>query len=134
MPLEPVLLIVVEQRRSVSPLETVTHVFYSAYAPAAKPADEIAPNLAMLVNVVSCIERASPELRHVTVMQGSKWYGNHLGPYRTPAREDDPLQSHFALAGVEEIDREDPCAIRPDGPAARQSDDGPVVGRTQMVD
>ena len=23
-------------------------------------------------------------------MQGSKWYGNHLGPYLTPARETDP--------------------------------------------
>jgi nucleoside-diphosphate-sugar epimerase len=23
-------------------------------------------------------------------MEGSKWYGNHLGPYKTPAKEDDP--------------------------------------------
>lgn len=31
-----------------------------------------------------------PGLRHVQVVQGTKWYGHHLGLYRTPAREDDP--------------------------------------------
>lgn len=68
----------------------VTHVFYSAYAPRRTAAEEVAPNLAMLVNLVTALERVAPRLAHVLLVQGSKWYGNHLGPYRTPAREDDP--------------------------------------------
>jgi nucleoside-diphosphate-sugar epimerase len=67
-----------------------THICFAAYAPRASLADEIAPNLAMLVNLVSAMDRISPALRHVAIVHGSKWYGNHLGPYKTPAREDDP--------------------------------------------
>jgi len=33
---------------------------------------------------------ASPRLRRVCLVQGNKWYGSHLGPFRTPARENDP--------------------------------------------
>ncbi len=29
-------------------------------------------------------------LRHVHLLQGSKYYGSDLGPYKTPARESDP--------------------------------------------
>lgn len=68
----------------------VTHVFFAAYSPQPTLADEVRPNLAMLVNLVTTLEAASPSLRHVAIVQGSKWYGNHLGPYKTPAREDDP--------------------------------------------
>lgn len=76
--------------REIAKLGPVTHIFYSAYAVAASPVEETALNLAMLVNLVTAAERSSPALQHVSIMQGSKWYGNHLGPYRTPAREDDP--------------------------------------------
>ncbi|MEO6746492.1 MAG: SDR family oxidoreductase [Caldimonas sp.] len=71
-------------------LGRATHVFYAAYAPRATAAEEVAPNLAMVCNLVSAIEKVAPHLAHVQLVQGSKWYGNHLGPYRTPAREDDP--------------------------------------------
>lgn len=71
-------------------LGPVTHIFYSAYAAASSPTKETELNLVMLTNLVTAVERSSPALQHVSVMQGSKWYGNHLGPYRTPAREDDP--------------------------------------------
>jgi len=30
------------------------------------------------------------ELQHVYVQAGSKWYGQHLGKYKTPAKETDP--------------------------------------------
>ena len=43
----------------------------------------------MLVNLVESIEAISPALEHVNLVEGSKWYGNHLGPYKTPARETD---------------------------------------------
>jgi nucleoside-diphosphate-sugar epimerase len=68
-------------------LAGITHVFFAAYAPRATLAEEVAPNLAMLVNLVTAVD--SSRLRHVAIVQGSKWYGNHLGPYKTPAKEDD---------------------------------------------
>lgn len=68
----------------------VTHIFFAAYAAHPDRGEEAAVNLAMLVNLMESLEAASPGLRHVQIVQGSKWYGNHLGPYRTPAREDDP--------------------------------------------
>jgi nucleoside-diphosphate-sugar epimerase len=44
----------------------------------------------MLVNVVDAIEPVAPGLRHISLMQGYKVYGAHLGPFKTPARESDP--------------------------------------------
>jgi len=67
-----------------------THVFYSALTSAGSPAADVAPNLAMLVNLVEALEPAAKGLKHVQLIHGSKWYGNHLGPYRTPSRESDP--------------------------------------------
>lgn len=72
-------------------LSQVTHVFFAPYAARTTFADEVAPNLAMLTNLVEVIEAASPSLSHVQLMQGAKWYGVQFGsPYRTPARENDP--------------------------------------------
>lgn len=76
-------------RAKLGEFTRATHVFYSAYAPGRTAADEVAPNLAMVVNLVSTMEKLAPRLAHVLLVQGSKWYGNHLGPFRTPAREDD---------------------------------------------
>ena len=67
-----------------------THVVYAAYSPRPTLAAEVAPNSAMLTNLTTTVDRVARGLRHVALVQGSKWYGNHLGPYRTPAREDDP--------------------------------------------
>ena len=44
----------------------------------------------MLVNVVDAIEPVAPSCAHVSLMQGYKVYGAHLGPFKTPARESDP--------------------------------------------
>lgn len=71
-------------------LTDVTHVFYCAYQARPVWAEHNAPNLAMLVNSVEVIEAASPGLEHVHLVEGNKYYGSHLGPFRTPAREDDP--------------------------------------------
>jgi nucleoside-diphosphate-sugar epimerase len=65
-----------------------THIFFAAYAPRGTLAQEVSPNAAMLANLVTAAE--APALRHVALVHGSKWYGNHLGPYKTPAKEDDP--------------------------------------------
>ena len=50
----------------------------------------VEPNLAMLRNLVEAVEPAAPGLDHVNLMHGTKWYGNHLGPFKTPAEESDP--------------------------------------------
>ena len=52
-----------------------------------EPVDE---NLAMLKNLLGLAEEFCPTLEHVHVVHGAKYYGCHLGPYRTPAREEDP--------------------------------------------
>ncbi|MFM0732019.1 SDR family oxidoreductase [Paraburkholderia sediminicola] len=73
-------------------LDCVTHVFYAAYQDRPTWAELVPPNLAMLVNVLDAIEPVAAGLQHVSLMQGYKVYGGHLGPFKTPAREDD---AHF---------------------------------------
>jgi nucleoside-diphosphate-sugar epimerase len=76
-------------RHKLGDLAGVTHLFYAAYQDRPSWAELVPPNLAMLVNVVDAVERAAPGLRHVSLMQGYKVYGAHLGPFKTPARETD---------------------------------------------
>ncbi|MGA8594442.1 MAG: SDR family oxidoreductase [Bryobacteraceae bacterium] len=68
----------------------VTHIFYAALQPADNFFEEVAPNLAMLANTVETVERFSKKLRKVVLIEGAKFYGAHLGPYKTPAKETDP--------------------------------------------
>lgn len=70
-------------------LNGITHIFYSAWINAANWAEMVAPNVAMLRNLVTHIEKVAP-LQTVSLMQGYKVYGAHLGPFKTPARESDP--------------------------------------------
>ncbi|MET3923235.1 SDR family oxidoreductase [Arthrobacter sp. UYEF20] len=74
----------------LSGLSDATHVFYAAYQDRPTWAELVAPNLVMLMNVVETIEAVAPHLEHVSLMQGYKVYGAHLGPFATPAREDAP--------------------------------------------
>ena len=76
-------------RSALAGLTDVTHVFYAAYQDRPSWGELVAPNLAMLVNVVDAIEPLAPGLQHVSLMQGYKVYGAHLGPFKTPARESD---------------------------------------------
>jgi nucleoside-diphosphate-sugar epimerase len=71
-------------------LSDVTHIFYTAYQDAPTWAELVAPNMTMFRNVVETMEKVSPVLQHISFMQGYKVYGAHLGPFKTPAREDDP--------------------------------------------
>lgn len=71
-------------------LSDTTHVFYAAYQAMPTRTQEVAPNLELLVNSVEAIAAAAPGLQHVNLMQGGKYYGCHLGPFKNPAVEDDP--------------------------------------------
>lgn len=79
-----------DSRRKLAGLADVTHVFYAAYQDRPTFAELVEPNRRMLINALGAIEPAAPGLRHVQLMQGYKVYGAHLGPFKTPAREDDP--------------------------------------------
>lgn len=77
-------------------LKDITHIAYCAVYE--KPdvtkgwseLDHVEINVAMLKNLVETLEKASPNLRHITLLQGTKAYGGHLGPFKMPARETDP--------------------------------------------
>jgi len=70
-------------------INDISHVFYSALYWGKDFFDEVGPNLAMLTNTVETVLQSSPNLRKVVLLEGAKYYGAHLGPYKTPARETD---------------------------------------------
>ena len=75
-------------------LTAVTHVFFAGFqassGAASGYASNIAPNRDLLANSVSAVSAASSALRRVVLVTGTKYYGTHLGPLRTPMRETDP--------------------------------------------
>ena len=84
-------------RAALAPHADATHLVYAALHE--KPElirgwfdpDQIETNRRMLENTLG----AFPALEHVTLMQGTKAYGAHLGaPIRVPAREDAPHREH----------------------------------------
>lgn len=90
-----------------------THVFYAGRAPRPDPAEEAAVNRAMLTNLLDAVEPAAAGLRHVALVHGTKWYGSHLGAFRTPAKEDDPR----TIAPNFYYDQQDDVAARQRGKA-----------------
>jgi nucleoside-diphosphate-sugar epimerase len=78
-----------DTREKLKKLTNVTHIFYAAYQDRPSWAELVPPNLAMLVNAVDAIEPVAVNLEHISLMQGYKVYGAHLGPFKTPARESD---------------------------------------------
>src|SRR6201999_4069383 len=78
-------------RRALADQAAVTHIFYTARAKHGETGVESVPdNIAMLRNLIDAVEPAAAALAHIHLVQGTKYYGMHLGPFRTPAREDDP--------------------------------------------
>ena len=84
-------------REALAGCSDVTHVFYTAYKDNPVFAETRAPNAAMFRSALTAIEAAAPDLRHVCLLQGTKYYGQYLGPFKTPAKETDPRISvpHF---------------------------------------
>jgi nucleoside-diphosphate-sugar epimerase len=74
----------------LGPLTNISHLFYLAITERPDPGETISANANMFLNLVKTVAAASPALEHVHLSQGTRWYGNHLGPYKTPTREDDP--------------------------------------------
>jgi nucleoside-diphosphate-sugar epimerase len=76
-------------RRFVAAEPDITHLFYAARSPRTQPAEEAAANLGMLVHLMEPLQELASGFQHVCLVHGTKWYGAHLGPFRTPAKEDD---------------------------------------------
>lgn len=79
-------------------LAEVTHLFYSARSGNEPRIQEPASrDLLMLRNLIEVIDVPGSKLEHIHLVHGTKYYGAHLGPYKTPSREDDPraVPDHF---------------------------------------
>ena len=79
--------------QSLAQLTDATHMFYCAFQATGTQAADYARgtqvNLDMLVNSVSAIEAVAKKLTRVVLVTGTKYYGSHLGAFRTPAKETD---------------------------------------------
>lgn len=67
-----------------------THLFFCAYQEMGGDLQaQVVANLEMLRNAVEVLQTGSSGLEHVSLMQGGKAYGCHLGPFKTPGKESD---------------------------------------------
>ena len=88
-------------REAFGQMSDVTHLVYAAVNE--KPGsllegwrdrEQMQTNLRMLENLFEPLEAAAKNLQHVTLLQGTKAYGAHLGPIPIPARERAPRHQH----------------------------------------
>jgi nucleoside-diphosphate-sugar epimerase len=84
------LLDVEDVRAKLGSIRGVTQIVFGAYIEKATAAEKSEVNVAILKNLLDVVEETSPALKHITIYQGGKAYGADLGPFKTPAREDDP--------------------------------------------
>jgi nucleoside-diphosphate-sugar epimerase len=77
-------------QRKLGKIGGITHIVFGAYVEKPTAAERSEANVAMLRNLLDVVEETAPSLRHITFYQGGKAYGADLGPFKTPAREDDP--------------------------------------------
>ena len=84
------LLDVEDCRAKLSTITDATHVFYAALLQKPTEVEQVETNGGMLRNLIDAIEQVAKELQHISLMEGAKAYGCHLGPFKSPARETDP--------------------------------------------
>jgi nucleoside-diphosphate-sugar epimerase len=87
-------------REVFAQMSDVTHLIYAAVNE--KPGlltgwierEQMQRNLAMLRNLFEPLAAVAKGLRHVSLLQGTKAYGAHIGPIAIPARERSPRHPH----------------------------------------
>src|SRR5260370_7075748 len=79
-----------DTRTKTAEVKDANHVAFGASVEKATPTERRSVNVALLRNLLDVVEESAPNLQHVTIYQGGKAYGADLGPFKTPAREDDP--------------------------------------------
>jgi nucleoside-diphosphate-sugar epimerase len=81
-------------------MSDVTHVIYAAVNERPglmegwRDREQMQTNLTMLQNLFEPLEAVAKNLQHVSLLQGTKAYGAHLGPIALPARERSPRHQH----------------------------------------
>jgi nucleoside-diphosphate-sugar epimerase len=90
VPVSVDLLNIVDVRQKLEAIKDVTHIIFGAYIEKPTAVEKSEVNVAILRNLLDVVESTSPSLKHITFYQGGKAYGADLGPFKTPAREDDP--------------------------------------------
>jgi nucleoside-diphosphate-sugar epimerase len=85
-------------QNALSALVDVTHLYYCGNDPSP------AVRLSLMQNVIDTVERSAPGLVNVHLLQGTKYYGCHLGPFKVPAQETDPR-----IAGADFYYSEEDC-------------------------
>ena len=71
-------------------VRNITHLFFGAYIDKKDAAEKSTVNVQLLRGILEYLDDRVPSFKHITIFQGGKAYGSDLGPYKTPAREDDP--------------------------------------------
>jgi nucleoside-diphosphate-sugar epimerase len=74
-----------------------THLVFAAYSERATTSEQSEVNVALLRHTLDGLLGNGAPLQHVTLYQGGKAYGAHLGYFNTPAKERDPrlIQPNF---------------------------------------
>lgn len=94
-------------RRAFAKVSGITHVLYAALHEREdlqagwRSQEQADINLRMLQNVVGNIADRE-EFRHLTILQGGKAYGSHLGRVPVPAKERWPRMSHHIFYWAQE--------------------------------
>ena len=71
-------------------LAPVTEMVFAGFIETGDMASQREPNRALFDAALDLVRRYCPQLAQVTLLQGMKAYGSHLGPFKTPAKESDP--------------------------------------------
>jgi nucleoside-diphosphate-sugar epimerase len=77
-------------REALGGISGATHIVFGAYIEKPTAGERSEVNVGILRNLLDAVEPSNPGLRHIAFYQGGKAYGADLGPFKTPAREDDP--------------------------------------------
>ncbi|ABE29373.1 NAD dependent epimerase/dehydratase family protein [Paraburkholderia xenovorans LB400] len=78
--------------RKLGALNRITHIFYAAYQARPSRAEEVAPNVQMLRNVVDAVSGRARGLKKIVLITGAKFYGIQWGRVKTPMKETDARQ------------------------------------------
>ena len=63
---------------------------FAAYQDGPDVGGIVGPNVELMKNTLDAAVAADWNVEHVTLYQGGKYYGAHIGPFKTPAKETDP--------------------------------------------
>lgn len=79
-------------RNALKEIPGVTHVFTAARVKNARYDEHESKNAQMFDNLLDGLDDYAPNLQHIHMVHGTKWYGSHLHPTYMPIREDDPRE------------------------------------------